>query len=71
MENLYNSDEYADSVIGKKVHASTGCFKVDITGAVENYVRFRNEIIYSIVSEMGMHMHLGANSPDLNIEVLD
>lgn len=70
MNNIYNDTEYADNLIGKHVHAHTGCLKMDIIGVVEKYGIFREEILYTIKSDIGATMLLGANTPNLNIEII-
>lgn len=69
--NLYNDLEFADSIIGKNVHMTTKCMKIDASGIIDRYEVYKNEIIYILNTGKGSKLHIGANSPDFMIEVLD
>ena len=68
---MYNDTKYADSIIGRNVHITSGCVKIDASGTVERYEIYNNEIIYVIRAHDGHKAHIGTNSPDFMIEVLD
>ena len=70
-DNTYRDPKYADTLIGKKVHIVTKCFKIDATGVIEKYDMYMGEIIYIMKAEGKGRLHIGSNSPELTIEVLD
>jgi len=69
--NLYNDLEFADSIIGKNVHMTTKCMKIDASGIIDRYELYKNEIIYILNTEKGSKLHIGANSPGLDIDMVN
>lgn len=69
--NIYGDSKFADSLIGKNIHVTTKCFKINIVGILEKYDIYRGEIIYILKVNGSGRIHIGANSPELNMEVLD
>ena len=67
----YNIPEFAQNLIGKSVHITTGCFGIDVSGTIERYDIYRGEIIYILKADPGGRLHIGANSPNLAINEID
>ena len=56
--------------VGKKLHLKCDCIVgIDITGPCISYEISGNEVIL-IIEVNNRHIHVGLNTPNLNIEIL-
>lgn len=67
---MYNTQEWADSIIGQNVHVTDSCHSIDFTGIVEKYDVYNGEIIYIIKPERSGKIHIGANTKNLKMDIL-
>lgn len=64
---MYNTQEYANSILGTRKKFYLGCINTCIIGTVLSTHEIDSEIIYVVRDDGDSVRFVGANSPHLNI----